>query len=165
MIAVRFHDEFNTTDSKRLCDMFSAFKVVTCAAGKAKIAPSSVNDAREYLDGKASNPFKIAVLSCEIGQSIWAEAEGVCCAGALDQHSERLLARSLAIFENPMMPTHDDVDSVWNNVSLDEIKRGQICDVLHEALRDALESAQQWSQLGFESSAPPSLFSSTSSVH
>lgn len=59
--------------------------------------------------------------------------------------------RGASAFEKELMPKSGD-NVEWTNVDLCEVRRGQVCDLLQEALRDVFEAFQQWSQSGVEAS-------------
>ena len=82
-------------------------------------------------------------------------AEGISVTGALDDHSSDLLSRAVDMFAKPGMPQLDDSSTnSWSHVCLTPARRGQMCDVAREALRDTLESFQQWSRAGLELAVP-----------
>lgn len=111
---------------------------------------SVVRQAMEQLGSRGSKAYKATMTSTTLGQSLWAQGAEACAAGALDEHSQSLFGRASTVFDKEMMPKPDGLH--WTNVQLDDLRRGQVCDILQDAMRDAFESFQQWSQSGVEGS-------------
>lgn len=129
---------------------FEALRTVI-AFGQVGSQPTAVRSAQDLLETNDAKPFKVSLVNSVLGNTIWVEAASLGAAGALDEHSEELFARGSAVFQLDQFPK-SAVETKWNNINLDEACRGQICDLLNEALRDVLEAFQQWSQSGVEGS-------------
>jgi hypothetical protein len=148
----RLNSEYATDESKSLTDGFEALEMLV-GFGQTGRLPTSVRSAMEHLEKKEAVQFKGSLLSSALGNSIWVEASSQCAAGALDAHSEELFARGLAVLQMELLPKPAG-DTNWTNITLDEAARGQVCDLLHEALRDVAEAFQQWSKTGMENAMP-----------